>query len=70
VQILWQGLVAAVEDAACKATAEAGAGGGFILRSSCDVPVAAPRPNVEAMVRTGHHWRYPLLSRLELEPPF
>ena len=38
---------------------EVGAGGGFILRSGCDVPIDAKPENVEAMIRSVHdHGRY------------
>ncbi len=57
VELLWQGSVREVEAAAAQAIAAAAPGGGFILGSGCEVPVAAPPANLEAMIRVArrHH---------------
>lgn len=51
VEILWQGTPAQVETVAEQAIAAAAEGGGFILGSGCEVPAAAPRENIHAMIR-------------------
>ncbi len=56
--LLWRGSAGDVEQAATKAIRDAGSNGGFILGSGCEVPVAAPVGNLEAMVRAGHQWHY------------
>jgi uroporphyrinogen decarboxylase len=50
VELLWRGSPEAVASAASQAIADAGAGGGFILGSGCEVPVAAPTDNLKAMI--------------------
>lgn len=50
VELLWRGTPAAVASAAHQAIADAADNGGFILGSGCEVPPAAPRENIEAMV--------------------
>jgi uroporphyrinogen decarboxylase len=60
VEILWQGTPAQVETAAEQAIAAAAEDGGFILGSGCEVPVAAPRENIHAMIRVARRTRDPL----------
>ena len=50
VEVLWRGTPETVQRAAQQAMADAGGGGGFILGSGCEVPVAAPRENLMAMI--------------------
>lgn len=50
VELLWRGTPEEVDVAARQAIAEAGADGGFILGSGCEVPVAAPPENLKAMI--------------------
>jgi uroporphyrinogen decarboxylase len=57
VTVLWQGSVADVERAAEHVIAAAGAGGGLILGSGCEVPLAAPPENLAAMVRVARRVR-------------
>ena len=52
VELLWRGTPEAVARAAREAMADAGAHGGFILGSGCEVPVATPRENLHAMVES------------------
>jgi uroporphyrinogen decarboxylase len=52
VELLWRGTPVAVAHAARQAIADAGQPGGFILGSGCEVPVAAPRENLNAMIET------------------
>ncbi|MCX6902512.1 MAG: uroporphyrinogen decarboxylase family protein [Verrucomicrobia bacterium] len=52
VELLWRGTPAAVAQAAQLAIADAGQRGGFILGSGCEVPVAAPAENLNAMIET------------------
>jgi uroporphyrinogen decarboxylase len=49
--VLLQGSLAEVENAAKCAISDAGTAG-FILGSGCEVPVAAPQQNIQAMIRT------------------
>ncbi|MBI2928458.1 MAG: uroporphyrinogen decarboxylase family protein [Verrucomicrobia bacterium] len=57
VTVLWQGTPADMAAAAHAAIVDAGAKGGFILGSGCEVPPAAPRENLTAMVRAARSWR-------------
>jgi uroporphyrinogen decarboxylase len=50
VEMLWRGTPEMVLRAAQQAIADAGSGGGFILGSGCEVPVAAPEENLKAMI--------------------
>jgi uroporphyrinogen decarboxylase len=50
VECLWRGTPAQVTQAAHAAIAAARQGGGFILGSSCEVPGAAPRENLRAVI--------------------
>ena len=52
VELLWRGTPEAVACAARQAMVDAGAHGGFILGSGCEVPVAAPRENLHAMIES------------------
>jgi MtaA/CmuA family methyltransferase len=52
VELLWRGTPEAVARAARQAMVDAGAHGGFILGSGCEVPVAAPRENLHAMIES------------------
>ena len=52
VELLWRGTPVEVTWAAQKAIADAGSSVGFILGSGCEVPMAAPRENVTAMIQT------------------
>lgn len=56
VSVLWRGTAADVEHAAREAIQAAGPGG-FILGSGCEVPMAAPRENVAAMIHTARTWK-------------
>jgi uroporphyrinogen decarboxylase len=56
VTVLWQGSVSDVESAAIRVMREAGARGGLILGSGCEVPAAAPVANLEAMVKTARQF--------------
>ncbi len=58
--ILLQGSEAQVTDAASRVIRAAGAGGGFVLGSGCEVPPDAPLANIRALVRVAHGSRYPL----------
>jgi len=58
VTVLWQGSAAEVERAALEAISDAGANGGFILGSGCEVPVAAPQENLKAMIHAARSWAY------------
>lgn len=58
VELLWRGTPVAVTQAAQQAIADAGRLG-FILGSGCEVPVAAPRENVNAMIETARDARSP-----------
>jgi len=51
VELLWRGAPEAVAQAAEQAIADAGARGGFILGSGCEVPLAAPTENIKAMIQ-------------------
>jgi uroporphyrinogen decarboxylase len=51
VELLWRGTPESVERAAEQAIADAGARGGFILGSGCEVPMAAPTENIKAMIQ-------------------
>lgn len=50
VELLWRGTPETVASAARQAILDAGQGGGFILGSGCEVPVAAPPENLRAMI--------------------
>ncbi len=56
VELLWRGTPAAVAIAAQQAMADAGVQGGFVLGSGCEVPIAAPRQNIKAMIEMAQ-WR-------------
>jgi uroporphyrinogen decarboxylase len=49
VELLWRGGPVAVNRAAAQAVTDTG-GRGFILGSGCEVPVEAPRENIQAMI--------------------
>jgi uroporphyrinogen decarboxylase len=51
VELLWRGTPEAVAREARQAIADAGTHGGFILGSGCEVPVAAPKENIQAMIQ-------------------
>ena len=50
VELLWRGTPDKVARAAQQAIDDAGQDGGFILGSGCEVPTAAPRENLQAMI--------------------
>ena len=50
VELLWRGTPAEVTRTAQQAIADAGNRGGFILGSGCEVPMAAPKENIMAMI--------------------
>ena len=50
VELLWRGTPGTVALAARRAIDDAGRNGGFILGSGCEVPTAAPRENLQAMI--------------------
>jgi uroporphyrinogen decarboxylase len=54
VGVMLQGTVAQVQAAAKACIAAAGAGGGYILGTGCEVPPHAPLANVRALVKTAH----------------
>jgi uroporphyrinogen decarboxylase len=56
--VLLQGSVQEVERAAVECIEAAAAGGGFILGSGCEVPVATPRENIKALVRMARQYSY------------
>jgi uroporphyrinogen decarboxylase len=51
VEVLWRGTTELVTQTATQAIADAASGGGFILGSGCEVPVAAPQENIQAMIQ-------------------
>ena len=57
VELLWQGTPDQVRAAAMGAIEDAGKTGGFILGSGCEVPPAAPRENLLAMIEVARTWR-------------
>ncbi len=59
-EVLLQGTVADVRDAANQVIADAGRGGGLILGSGCEVPIYAPQENIKEMVRVARSHHYPL----------
>jgi uroporphyrinogen decarboxylase len=61
-QVLLQGSPKEVEEACRQAIKDAGAGGGFILGSGCEVPPFAPQENIKAMIKTARSISYPLFS--------
>ena len=56
VEVLWRGTPQSVTRAAHRAIGDGGGVGaiGFVLGSGCEVPVAAPRENLAAMVAAAH----------------
>ena len=52
VELLWRGTPADVAQAARQAIEDGSRRGGFILGSGCEVPVAAPKTNLDAMIQT------------------
>ena len=62
VECLWRGTPGEVATAARAAIAAAGTRGAFILGSGCEVPVAAPRDNLVAMVQAARRVVNPLGS--------
>ena len=50
VEVLWRSTPAGVLCAARQAIVDTNQGGGFILGSGCEVPVAAPQENLHAMI--------------------
>jgi uroporphyrinogen decarboxylase len=50
VEVLWRGTPETVSRAARQAIADAGAGGGFILGSGCEVAMATPQENLAAII--------------------
>lgn len=57
VDTILQATPAQVYREACQAIEDAG-GLGFILGSGCEVPIAAPKENIEAMIRAARDYRF------------
>jgi uroporphyrinogen decarboxylase len=53
---IFTGTPEAVDEAAERCIAQAGAGGGFILSSGCEIPPEAPIVNIRAMVRAAENY--------------
>jgi uroporphyrinogen decarboxylase len=56
--VLLQGSVQEVERAAAECIEAAAAGGGFILGSGCEVPIATPEENIHAVVKIARQYSY------------